>query len=70
MTWNVQPEPTDESERQALLAAVERGLEEEAGGEAAYASAWWRSGFDDLGAPLRGGAVPEQPGGQTGVVEP
>jgi hypothetical protein len=66
MSWSVQPEPTDETERRALLEALRRALVEEAGGASAYATPWWRSGFEDL----RGGAASEQPWGESRVVEP
>jgi hypothetical protein len=66
VTWNVQPEPTDENERRALLVALEQALvEDEVAGEG-YASAWWRAGLEDLG----GGARTEQPWRDPGVVEP
>lgn len=64
MTWSVQPEPTDESERRLLIRALEQALAEDGQG-AGYATAWWRSGLDDLG----GGAAPEQSGGEPRVVE-
>jgi hypothetical protein len=66
VSWNVQPEPTDETERRALLAALERALAEEQVGAQAYAGAWWRAGLDDLG----GGPATEQPWREPGVVEP
>lgn len=65
MTWSVQPEPTDESERRALLAALEQALAEEQFGAEASAGAWWRAGLDDLG----GGPAAEQPWSDAGVVE-
>jgi hypothetical protein len=52
------PEPSEE-ERRAILAAL-------AAEDASAASAWWQSGLDDL----RDGALPEQAGGDAGVVEP
>jgi hypothetical protein len=39
----VEPEPADDGERAALLAAAEEALASEP------ESAWWRSGLDDLG---------------------
>jgi hypothetical protein len=45
MPWEIQPEPDDDAERDALLAAAEAGLDGE------VESAWWRSGLDDLGGP-------------------
>ncbi|MGH3116165.1 MAG: hypothetical protein ACRDQ2_03470 [Gaiellales bacterium] len=60
MSWKVEPEPADDQERAALLAAAERAFAPEA------ESAWWRSGLDDLG----GGPPAEQAGGDSGVVEP
>jgi hypothetical protein len=65
MTWSVQPEPTDESERRALLAALEQALAEEEVGAQASAGAWWRAGLEDLG----GGPAAEQPWRDPGVVE-
>jgi hypothetical protein len=62
--WSVQPEPADEKEREALLAALDRALAEEEGAASGWLSAWWRSGFDDLG-----GAA-EKPWGEPRVVEP
>jgi hypothetical protein len=56
VSWEVHPEPEDVNERAALVAAVERALAQEAD------SAWWRSGFDDLG----GGPAPEEPWAQPG----
>jgi hypothetical protein len=58
--WEVRPEPLDPDERAALLEAAEAALA--ADGE----SAWWRSGFEELG----GGPAPEQAWSGTGVVEP
>lgn len=66
MTWSVQPEPSDESERRALLAALEQALAEEEVGAQAFAGAWWRAGLEDLG----GGPRAEQPWRDPGVVEP
>ena len=43
MSWVVEPEPADDGERAALLAAAEEALASQA------ESAWWRSGLDDLG---------------------
>jgi hypothetical protein len=65
VTWSVQPEPTNESERRALLLALEQALvEDEVAGEG-YASAWWRAGLDDLS----GSPAAEQPWRDPGVVE-
>lgn len=71
MTWSVHPDPSDETERQALVAAVEQALAEE-GGAPTYAGPWWRAGFDDLGGfdGLGGGPAAEQPWREPGVVEP
>jgi hypothetical protein len=66
MTWSVQPEPTDEAEREALLQALKRALADEAGGASVYGTHWWRSGLEDLG----GGPAAEQPWGEPRVVEP
>jgi hypothetical protein len=60
VAWEVDPEPTDEHERAALLAAAEQAFAQEP------ESAWWRSGLEDLG----GGAPAEQAGRDPGVVEP
>lgn len=66
MTWSVQPEPADESERQALLAAIERALaEDEAAGEG-YVGAWWRAGLEDLG----GGPAAQESWRDARIVEP
>ena len=65
MTWSVQPEPADENERDALLAALERALAEEEAAASGQVSAWWRSGVQ-----LGGGTAPEEPWGEPGVVEP
>ena len=48
MTWSVHPEPRDETERRALLAALDQALAEEQNGAQAHASPWWRAGLDDL----------------------
>ena len=37
------PEPADENEREALLAALDRALAEEEGAASGWLSAWWRS---------------------------
>lgn len=66
MTWSVLPEPGDDIERQALLAAVERALAEEQAAASGQPSAWWRSGLDDL----RGSPAAEKPWGEPRVVEP
>ena len=66
MTWSVQPEPADESERDALIATLERALAEEANAASGQPSAWWRSGFDDLGwSPAA-----KKPWGEPRIVEP
>lgn len=66
MSWSVQPEPADEVEREALLAALERALAEEETAASGSPSAWWRSGFDDLG----GDPAAEKPWGEPRIVEP
>ena len=58
MSWVVDPEPADEDERAALLAAAEQAFASEP------ESAWWRAGLDDLGA----GAAAEEPGRDPGGV--
>ena len=60
MSWEVHPEPRDAGEREALLEAAEAALSGE------DESAWWRSGFDELG----GGPAPKQAWSGAGVVEP
>ena len=71
MTWSVQPEPSDETERRALLAALDQALTEEQGGAEAHATRWWRSGFEDFGVGgLGGGPAAEQLWREPGVVEP
>ena len=65
MTWSVQPEPTDETERQALMAALEQALSDGTNAATVSATRWWRSGFDELG----GGPAPEQAWRESGVVE-
>lgn len=60
MSWDVQPEPADAAERDALLSAAEAALTRK------HESAWWRSGLDDLGD----GAAPEQAWHSAGIVEP
>jgi hypothetical protein len=65
VTWSVQPEPSDEGERRALLAALEQALAEDQDGSP-YSRPWWRSGLDDLG----GRPTAEEPWGEPGVVEP
>jgi hypothetical protein len=57
VSWVVEPEPADDGERAALLAAAEAALASEP------ESAWWRSGLDDLG----GGSTVE---GDPGLGEP
>jgi hypothetical protein len=58
MDWEVVPEPVDELERAALLAAAEQALVPGAD------SAWWRSGLDDLD----GDSPAEQPWRDPGAV--
>lgn len=60
VSWEIQPEPADAAEREALLTAAEQALAAE--GE----SVWWRSGLDDLG----GGPATKQAWSGAGVVEP
>jgi hypothetical protein len=57
----IRPEPS-EAERRAILAALDR--EDEL--PAAYQSRWRAAALDDL----RGDAAPEDPGRDTGVIEP
>jgi len=59
VSWEVQPEPEDDAERAALLAAAESAVTHES------ESTWWRSGFDDLGD----GPAPEQAWRGAGIVE-
>lgn len=66
MTWSVDPEPSDETERRALLVALDQTLADEQNGARAV-SAWWRSGLDDLGL---GGPAAEQSWREPGIVEP
>jgi hypothetical protein len=66
MTWSVHPEPSDETERRALLAALNQALADEQDGAQTHASLWWRSGLDDLG----GGPAAEQSWREPGIVEP
>jgi hypothetical protein len=66
VTWSVHPEPRDEAEREALLAALDQALAEEQSGANGHATAWWRAGFDDLS----GGPTAEQAWREPGVVEP
>jgi hypothetical protein len=58
--WEIHPEPADDAEREALVKAATHALPAES------ESAWWRSGFDDLG----GGPAPKQAWSGSGVVEP
>lgn len=60
MSWEIQPEPADAAERDALLSAAEEALAGE------DESAWWRSGFEDLG----GSSAPQQAWSGPGVIEP
>jgi hypothetical protein len=66
VTWSVQPEPDDEAQRDALIAALERALAEEEAAASGVDSAWWRSGLDTLG----GSPASEKPWGEPRVVEP
>ncbi|HET9323595.1 MAG TPA: hypothetical protein VFO03_06920 [Gaiellaceae bacterium] len=66
MSWSVHPEPEDELERAALLAALERALAEEEIAASGSPSAWWRSGFDDLG----GSSGARKPWSEPRVAEP
>jgi hypothetical protein len=59
MDWEVVPEPADELERAALLAAAEQAFAPETW------SAWWRSGLDDLD----GSSSAQQPPGDPGAVD-
>ena len=59
MRWEIQPQPADDAEREALMAAAELAVDTE------VESAWWRSGLDDLGWPPA-----EKAGGDPRVVEP
>ena len=60
MDWDVDPEPLDEQERAALLAAAEQAVPDEP------ESAWWRSGLGDLD----GGPPTDQHWRDPGVVGP
>jgi hypothetical protein len=60
VSWEVSPEPPDPEELAALLAAVEQAFEDE------RVSAWWRSGFEELG----GGPAAKEAWRGAGVVEP
>jgi len=62
MTWQIRPEPAEEEERQALLAAVERALQDD---DATTPVRWWRSGLDELG----GGPSAKESWRDAGVVE-
>lgn len=66
VTWSVHPEPSDQTERRALLAALGQALAEEQNGAQANASPWWRAGLEDLG----GRPAAEQSWREPGVVEP
>jgi hypothetical protein len=66
VTWSVQPEPNDETERDALIAALERALAEEEAAASGVVGAWWRSGLEGLG----GSTASEKPWGEPRVVEP
>jgi hypothetical protein len=56
MSWDVQPEPADEKERAALVAAAEQALAPQA------ESAWWRSGLEDLDGTAPAEQAPPDPG--------
>jgi hypothetical protein len=60
MSWEVRPEPNEEGVQAVLVAAVEQELGE------CDESAWWRSGFDELG----GSPAPKQTWSDPGIVEP
>lgn len=66
MNWSVRPEPADENEREALLAALERALAEEEAAASGQMSVWWRSGFGQLG----GDPAAQEPWGEPRIVEP
>lgn len=68
MTWNVQPDPWTEAEREALLSGLAAALAEDERGAAGYTSPWWRSGLEDLG--LGGSPAAQQSGREPGVVQP
>jgi hypothetical protein len=71
VTWSVHPEPSDETERRALLAALSQALAEEQDGAQANASPWWRAGLEDLDlGGLSWGPAAEQSWREPGVVEP
>jgi hypothetical protein len=61
MRWELRPEPPDPGSRAALLRAAELALADEE-----PESAWWRSGFEELG----GGPPPKESWRDSGVVEP
>jgi hypothetical protein len=61
MRWELRPEPPDPGSRVALLRAAELALADEE-----PESAWWRSGFEELG----GGPAPKESWRDSGVVEP
>lgn len=62
MAWEVSPQLEEKDVERALLTAVARVLDDDEPTE----SAWWRSGFDDLG----GGPAAQQSWRDPGVVEP
>jgi hypothetical protein len=61
MRWELRPEPPDPGSRVALLRAAELALADEE-----PESAWWRSGFEELG----GGPAPKESWRDSSVVEP
>jgi hypothetical protein len=63
VVWELRPQLEEKDVELALLAAASRALEE---GEEPVESAWWRSGFEELG----GDPAPQQPWRESGVVEP
>ena len=57
MSWDVHPEPADQEERAALVAAAEQAL------ASPEESGWWRSGLEDLdGDASIEGATGRDPG--------
>ena len=58
--WEVDPEPADGAEREALVQAAAEALDREPDSE------WWRSGLEDLGR----GAAAKHPWRGPRVVEP
>jgi hypothetical protein len=60
VTWELRPEPDQPEVRAVLLAAAEAARAERA------ESAWWRSGFEELGD----GPAPKQAWRDAGMIEP